>query len=63
MRREPISISGRPPAALTMRAAAEAIAVSWLKIDSTSVSSRTHSAKLPRTESTGDPGKYSSPSA
>ena len=30
-----------------MRAAAEAIAVSWLKIDSASVSSTTHSAKLP----------------
>ena len=46
-----------------MRAAAEAIAVSWLKIDSASVSSNTHSAKLPRTDSTGEPGKYSSPSA
>ena len=40
-----------------MRAAADAIAVSWLKIDNASVSSTTHSAKLPRTESTGDPGE------
>ena len=40
-----------------MRAAAEAIAVSWLKIDSASVSSTTHSAKVPLTESTGRPGE------
>jgi hypothetical protein len=63
VRREPISISGRPAAALAIRAAAEAIAVSWLKIDSASVSRITHSAKLPCTDSTGEPGKYSSPSA
>ena len=53
----------RPSAALTIRAAADAIAVSWLKIDSASVSSTTHSAKLPCTASTGEPGKYNSPSA
>ena len=46
-----------------MRAAADATAVSWLKIDNASVSSTTHSAKLPVTDSTGEPGKYSSPSA
>ena len=55
-------MSGRPSAALTMRAAAEAMAVSWLKIDSASVSRITHSANVPRTDSTGEPGKYSSPS-
>ncbi len=37
----------RPSAALAIRAAAEAIAVSWLKIDSASVSSTTHSPKVP----------------
>ena len=46
-----------------MRAAADAIAVSWLKIDSASVSSTTHSPNVPCTDSTGEPGKYSSPSA
>ena len=61
MRRDPISISGRPAAALTIRAAAEATAVSWLKIDSARVSSSTHSAKVPVTDSTGEPGKYNSP--
>jgi hypothetical protein len=63
VRREPISISGRPWAALTMRAAADAMAVSWLRIDSASVSSTTHSPNVPLTDSTGEPGKYSSPSA
>jgi hypothetical protein len=63
VRREPISIIFRPCAALTMRAAAEAIAVSWLKIDSARVSSSTHSANVPLTDSTGESGKYSSPSA
>ena len=48
---------GRPSAALTMRAAAEAIAQSWLRIDSARVSSSTHSANVPCTESTGEPGK------
>jgi hypothetical protein len=63
VRREPISMHGRSQAAETMRAAAEAMALSWLSIDSARVSSRTPSAKLDRTVSTGDPGKYSSPSA
>ena len=39
---------GRPAAAVTIRAAAEATALSWLRIDSTSVSSTTASAKVPR---------------
>ena len=62
VRREPISMIGRPAAALTIRAAAAAIALSWLRIDRISVSSSTHSAKVPRTETIGEPGKYSSPS-
>ena len=41
VRREPISMIGRPPAAVTIRAAADATAESWLRIDSTSVSSTT----------------------
>ena len=56
-------MSGRPSAALTMRAAAEAIAQSWLKIDSANVSSSTHSPNVPCNDNTGEPGKYSSPSA
>jgi hypothetical protein len=48
---------------VTIRAAAEATALSWLKIDRASVSSSTHSAKVPVTDNTGEPGKYSSPSA
>ncbi len=62
MRRDPISVMRRPFAAETMRAAAAAIALSWLMIDSTTVSSSTHSANVPRIVSTGEPGKYSSPS-
>ena len=62
VRREPISMSGRPCAALTMRAAADAMAVSWLRIDRASVSRITHSAKVPCMDSTGEPGKYISPS-
>ena len=62
VRRDPISISGRPdgpgpPAAVTMRDAAEATAQSWLSIDSTMVSRRTDSAKVPSTTRIGDPGK------
>ncbi len=53
---------GRPAAAVTIRAAAEATALSWLRIDSASVSSSTASANVPTTVSTGEPGKYSSPS-
>ena len=40
-----------------MRAAAEAIALSWLRIDSARVSSSTPSAKDARTVRTGEPGK------
>jgi hypothetical protein len=54
---------GRSQAADTMRAAAEAMALSWLSTESASVSSSTPSAKGARTVSTGDPGKYRSPSA
>ena len=53
---------GRPAAALTMRAAAEAIAESWFSTDKHSVSSTTHSANVPLTVSSGEYGKYSSPS-
>jgi hypothetical protein len=45
-----------------MRLAAAATALSWLRIDSTSVSSTTASANVPSTTSTGEPGKYVSPS-
>ncbi|CAM5723723.1 hypothetical protein STENM223S_02975 [Streptomyces tendae] len=62
MRRAPISISGRPPAADDIREAAAAMAESWLRIDRITVSSSTHSAKLPSTRMTGEPGKYTSPS-
>ena len=54
---------GRPRAAVTMRAAAAAIALSWLSTDRISVSSTTHSAKVPETVRIGEPGKNSSPSA
>ena len=47
VRREPISISGRSPAAVTIRAAAEATALSWLRIDNASVSSSTASPNVP----------------
>jgi hypothetical protein len=46
-----------------IREAADAIAVSWLRIDSTSVSRTTASANDASTTSTGEPGKYTSPSA
>ena len=54
---------GRPRAAVTIRAAAAAIALSKLRTDSISVSSTTHSAKPPETVRIGEPGKNSSPSA
>ncbi len=57
VRRLPISISGLPPAATTMRAAAEATAQSWFSTESTSVSMTTASAKVPETLSTGESGK------
>ena len=62
VRREPISMIGRPPAATTIRAAAEAIAQSWFRIESTSVSSATASANVPLTVRIGESGKYNSPS-
>ena len=55
-------MSGRPAAAVTMRAAADATALSWLRIDNASVSSMTASANVPLTVRIGEPGKYSSPS-
>jgi hypothetical protein len=54
---------GRPRAAVTIRAAAAAIAASWLRIDRIRVSRTTHSANVPDTVRIGDPGKNSSPSA
>ena len=62
MRRDPISMIGRPAAAVTMRAAAAPTAQSWLRTDSASVSSMTASANVPLTVRIGEPGKYSSPS-
>ena len=61
-RREPISASGRSPAAMLMRAAAVAIAESWLSTLSARVSSTTASANVPSIVRMGEPGKYSSPS-
>jgi hypothetical protein len=48
---------GRVPAAFTIREAAEAIAQSWLRIDSVIVSSTTASANVPSTTMMGEPGK------
>ena len=56
-RRLPISMSGRPSAAMVMRAAAEAMAVSWLKIESASVSRRMHSPRRPLMVRTGECGQ------
>jgi hypothetical protein len=57
VRRDPISIKGRPAAADTIRDAADAIAQSWFRIDRQTVSSSTHSAKVPDTTKIGEPGK------
>ncbi len=57
VRREPISISGRSPAAFAIREAADAIAQSWLRIDSVMVSRMTASANVPSTTMMGEPGK------
>lgn len=62
VRRDPISIIRRPLAAPTIRAAADAIALSWLRIDNASVSSTTPTPNGARTDRIGEPGKYSSPS-
>ena len=56
-RREPISASGRSPAAMLMREAAVATAESWFSTLSASVSSTTASAKVPSTLRMGEPGK------
>ncbi len=61
-RRAPISMHGRVPAAAVIREAAAAMAESKLRIDRIRVSRITASAKLPSTVSTGEPGKYTSPS-
>src|SRR5215472_7071059 len=63
VRRDPISIKGRPLAACTIREAADATAQSWFRTESAIVSSRTASANVPSTTRIGDPGKYTSPSA
>ncbi|SCE58708.1 hypothetical protein GA0115253_1078710 [Streptomyces sp. Termitarium-T10T-6] len=57
VRRAPISISRRPPAAADIREAAAAIAESWLRMERITVSSSTHSAKDPSTRRIGEPGK------
>ena len=57
VRREPISISGRSPAAVTIRDAADAMALSWFRIDKVTVSSSTASANVPSTTRIGEPGK------
>ncbi len=57
VRREPISMQGRSPAAEVIRDAADAMALSWLRMLSTSVSSTTPCAKSASTTSTGEPGK------
>ena len=57
VRRDPISMHGRPPAAAVIRLAAAATAQSWLSTLSTRVSSSTASAKVPSTTSSGEPGK------
>ena len=58
----PISIRGRPRAAVTMREPTEATPLSWLRIESTTVSSSTAFSKVPSIRSTGEFGKNSSPS-
>ena len=57
VRREPISASGRPPAADTTRDAAAAIALSAFSTLRTRVSSTTASANAPSTVSSGEDGK------
>ena len=57
VRRAPISIRGRLPAATDIREAAAATAESWLRIESITVSRTTASAKVPSTRMIGEPGK------
>ena len=54
VRREPISMQGRSPAADVIREAALATALSWLRMLSTRVSSTTPWAKSASTTSTGE---------
>ena len=63
VRRPPISMHGRPGGRAAIRDAALAMALSWLRTDRTRVSRRTAWAKSDSTTSTGEPGKYVSPSA
>ena len=53
---------GRPCAAVTILAAAAAIAASWLRIESTTVSSTIASANVLSTVRIGELGKNTSPS-
>ena len=62
VRRDPISMHGRVPAAEIIREAAEAIAQSWLSTESRYVSRMQASANVDSTISTGEFGKYASPS-
>ena len=55
-------MQGLPPAALTIREAAEAMALSWLRTDRTKVSRMQASANVDSTIRTGEYGKYASPS-
>jgi hypothetical protein len=57
VRRDPISMHGRSPAAEVIREAADAMALSWLRMLRTSVSRTTPWAKSDSTTSTGEPGK------
>ena len=54
VRREPISMQGRLPAAQVIRDAADAIAESWLRIDSSTVSRSTASANVDSTVINGE---------
>src|SRR5512139_75045 len=54
VRREPISMHGRPFEHHVIREAAEAIAESWLRIDSSRVSNRTASANVDSTTISGE---------
>jgi len=54
VRRDPISMIGRPSAAVTMRDAAVATAESEFRIDRITVSRMQHSANVPRTVRMGE---------
>src|SRR5699024_2948092 len=55
--RPPISMQGRPRAAVVMREPAEATPLSWFRIDSTTVSSSTAFSDVPSIRRTAEPGK------